>query len=561
MDTFWLARDWKPTIDAESVPYKKPSLLVGPPTFFSKLGRGIEMLTDVKEVQLFQIDLQDLTQRLTRCPHDPVAWLQRAEVLLSLGFPELAVGDAYKALLLIRKSRRSEDRLAASINHHLGINAPISLTNAEVQRSATEQGVLLTLGQGLLFANCLQDSLEYAQRAFLSYPKNANLRSLLTKAQRAHDQDQWESMEDENLDDMDALEEDEYRRSGHTLLQSYPWMDPELFSRGADVTASTQRRFLRASRSQCSLERSSVRAGMPLGDRSEKFSEVFGVMAAEDLGLHEMLLIDHTAASAVDDPASRCSCCCGTLTADFLALSCCSALCCSKLCADLALRTYHLAVCGKDLSKFEKAYKKGMATAKTAADELLILRVVAGAVQHSALHPLHTPFVKQLTAMYDGKKHQPFDFKRNIIGTFEMLTCLGVDIFADHNFDTWVLQTLRIRIGNNAREYSVGGHAHVAINPLFSFFNHSCDPNVKWENDTVSHSSSIRMHTLRPVSEGEELFINYQEDLSGEPYLKRRAVLKEWLGFDCQCTRCRDDEAADQWRKRRKLAGVFSLHS
>lgn len=500
-----------------------------------------------------QIDLQDLTQRLIRCPYDPIAWLQRAEVLLPLGFPELAVGDAYKALLLIRASRGSEDRLAASINHHLGINAPISLANAEAQRSVTEQGVLLALGQGLLFANCLQDSLEYAQRAVANYPKNANLRSLLTTVQRAHDQDQWESMEDENLDGMNALEEDEYRRSGHTLLQSYPWMDPELFSR-ADVTASSQRRFLRASWSQCSLERSSVREGVLLGDRSEKFSEVFGVMAAEDLGAHEMFLIDHTAVSAVDDPANRCSCCCGTLTAKVITLNCCSTLYCSKFCADLALRTYHLAVCGKDLSRFEKAYKREMATAETAADEMLILRVLAGAVQHSAMHPLHTPLVKLLTAMYDGKKHQLFDFKRNIIGTFEMLTCLGIDIFANHTFDTWVLQTLRNRIGNNAREYSVGGHAHVAINPLFSFFNHSCDPNVKWENDTASHSSTLRMYTLRTVSESEELFINYQEDLADEPYLKRRAALKEWLGFDCQCTRCKDEEAADQLRKR-KIGG------
>lgn len=229
------------------------------------------MLINVKDIQLLQIDLQDLTQRLIGCPYDPVAWLQRAEVLLPLGFPELAVGDAYKALLLIRQSRGSEDRLAASINRHLIINAPISLANAEAQRSVTEQGVLLALGQGLLFANCLQDSLEYAQRAVANYPKNANLHSLLTTVQRAHDQDQWESMEDEKLDGMNALEEDEYRRSGHTLLQSYPWMDPELFSRGADVTTSSQRQFLRASWSQCSLERSSVREGVLLGTGLRSF--------------------------------------------------------------------------------------------------------------------------------------------------------------------------------------------------------------------------------------------------------------------------------------------------
>ena len=67
------------------------------------------------------------------CPHDPVAWLQRAEVLLSLGFPEPAVGDAFKALPLIRQSRNAGDRLAAAVNHCLAINAQTSLANAEAQ--------------------------------------------------------------------------------------------------------------------------------------------------------------------------------------------------------------------------------------------------------------------------------------------------------------------------------------------------------------------------------------------------------------------------------------------
>src|SRR5204863_6673096 len=229
--------------------------------------------------------------------------------------------------------------------------------------------------------------------------------------------------------------------------------------------ASSQKRLLRASWGQCSLERSSVREGAPVADRSERFSEVFGVVAAKDLGLNKMLLVDHTAASAVDNPENRCSCCCDVLTANHATLDCCSTRFCSQFCANLARKTYHLAVCRKDLSKFEKAYKRERATAETAADEMLMLRVLAGAVQHSGTHPLHTPFVKQLTAMYDGKKHQLFDFRRNIVGSFEMLTCLGIDIFANHSFDTWVLQTLRIRISNNAREYSVGRHSYIAVNP------------------------------------------------------------------------------------------------
>jgi hypothetical protein len=303
-----------------------------------------------------------------------------------------------------------------------------------------------------------------------------------------------------------------------------------------------------------------VREGKLSLDRSENFSEVFGVVATEDLGRNEILLVDHTALCAVDDPADRCPCCCGILTVNFVTLKCCSTRYCSRYCADRALATYHLAVCGKPLSRFEKAYRKNLATPDRAADEMLFLRVLACTVQHSTIHPLHTPVVKQLMAMYDGKKHQPFDLETNIIGAFKMLTRLGIDIFADHKFDTWVLQTLRARIGNNSREYSVNGHAHIAINPLYSFFNHSCDPNVKWGDDKLNNSSTIRMYTLRRVREGEELFINYQEELSDKPYPERREVLKQWLGFDCQCTRCMDEEAANRPRKYRMSAGDFSMH-
>ena len=506
----------------------------------------VQILTDLQEIRLLKKDLRDLSERLHCFPYDPLAWLQRAEVLLPMGYPELSVGDAYKALLLVRKSRNPLNSLAACINDHLDTRTSSTKTRNKLQRSAARQRVQLALVQGLFFANCLQESRDYALAAVARYPKSTQLRSVLATVQRAYDHDQLESQTDDNLEGMNALEENEYRRSGRILSQSYPWMGPELISRGAGVTVSVQRQFLQASWSQCRLEPSSVREGMPSGDRSERFSEVFGVMATEDLARNEILLVDHTAASAVDDPAGRCACCCGMLTANFVSLRCCSTRYCSRFCADRALASYHLAVCGKDLSRFEKAYRRNLTTPEKAADELLFLRVIAGAVQNSTVHPIQTPFMKQLTAMYDGNKHQPFDLETNIIRTFKMLTCLGIDIFANHNFDTWVLQTLRARIANNSRQYFLDGHAHIAINPLYSFFNHSCDPNVKWEDDDATHSSTVRMYTLRRVSDGDELFINYQKELSDKPYFERRKVLREWLGSDCQCTKCIDEEAADK---------------
>jgi len=65
---------------------------------------------------------------------------------------------------------------------------------------------------------------------------------------------------------------------------------------------------------------------------------------------------------------------------------------------------------------------------------------------------------------------------------------------------------------------------------------------------------------LRSVTKGEELLINYQEELSKKPYLERREILRQWLGSDCQCKRCVDEEAADQLRQEMKFPSVLSQY-
>lgn len=41
------------------------------------------------------------TETLKRFPYTPEHWRARCEILLKLGFPELAAGDVYKAIVLI----------------------------------------------------------------------------------------------------------------------------------------------------------------------------------------------------------------------------------------------------------------------------------------------------------------------------------------------------------------------------------------------------------------------------------------------------------------------------
>jgi len=47
------------------------------------------------------LDLARLTSNIMLLPYDPENWILRARLLNVLGYPELAVGDAYKARMLV----------------------------------------------------------------------------------------------------------------------------------------------------------------------------------------------------------------------------------------------------------------------------------------------------------------------------------------------------------------------------------------------------------------------------------------------------------------------------
>ncbi|KAJ1947228.1 hypothetical protein FBU59_001900 [Linderina macrospora] len=73
---------------------------------------------------------------------------------------------------------------------------------------------------------------------------------------------------------------------------------------------------------------------------------------------------------------------------------------------------------------------------------------------------------------------------------------------------------------------------------LQSCFNHSCTPNCQ-----VSHPNSgkYRAHieVLKPIKEGEEMFITYVNPREGVE--SRRKDLREWYMFDCNCARCQKE--------------------
>ena len=84
------------------------------------------------------------------------------------------------------------------------------------------------------------------------------------------------------------------------------------------------------------------------------------------------------------------------------------------------------------------------------------------------------------------------------------------------------------------------------------FLNHSCDPNVKY-NDLVLDSErkifgnedySISFTAIKQINKGDEITWSYSDNKSN--FLSQ-------FGFECKCKKCNKDETKTDGRKRKSL--------
>ncbi|EZG03991.1 hypothetical protein H106_06212 [Trichophyton rubrum CBS 735.88] len=259
-------------------------------------------------------------------------------------------------------------------------------------------------------------------------------------------------------------------------------------------------------------------------------------------------------------------------------------------CLDIAKSLYHNRACGKNWNWLHNAMRPNYWNSESVPRELGSLS--HSNEKHGTLLSLLLREVFDITLLRretDNKPHLlaheidelmpillwpatgknlPFSFAANIQVPFDILSCLGVNIFRDLSFDTWVIQLVlrkllmsvipwrapgeerredipetQDEIIERTREISkftpsesnliMPTFPNLYVFPAISVFNHACPPyhNVDWNWDTEIPNRLI-LHANRFIKHGEELFIRYTK----APLPNNTAV--RLFGRSCLCPDC-----------------------
>lgn len=436
-----------------------------------------ESFSTIEPPPSLRSDLQALvsqTKAVQRHAYDPRTWIARARTLSRLQYPELAVGDAWKAehcckTLLTELNRRRGFRLGRNMGFWMRDEAKGDRVQGE----------------------------DYNAESV-----SRRVRGLRDEAFRTSS---------ENL-----LQWPEYDE-GMFIPQPYPWLGDRHRSRNEaivnDINADLANKAMRSSRGDplCIVRRHAFGGGVGEGHGAQNL----GVFAASDIEEGDLILRDRSLirgcnAGPPKNAAEQLE------NGDDDAES-------------------HLSNDEDNDSPFDLHWIREREGRK-AADALLSARCLLSCVQDRVGHPLEHPLIARLTPAYHRRKARTFFRQCDIAVPNLALQQFGVDIFADLHFDTWVLFTMYARLENNC--WSDPNTS--SLNNLFALFNHSCEPNVEWQ--TLSDHRTVEIIATRDIEAGEQLFVEYDGFIRGQPFKVRRKRLERWIEDGCQCERCQREE-------------------
>ncbi|RDA92784.1 hypothetical protein CP533_0795 [Ophiocordyceps camponoti-saundersi (nom. inval.)] len=543
-----------------------------------------------------------LSQGLASLPYDLILYLERAVVHSDLGYPDLAAGDAYRALLLADEvaddAFEYHSQALESLHMRAGIPVPdvlnhgnlpsmlapttVDCGDAEARRLAIVGSIRAyqILSLSLLLCGCLKSAYSFCTRGLDVAPDNRELINTKTHIQtvarrklRRHD-----------VDDLDLLPD-----RGLVRREVYPWNDfePDRFSPESLAALNAQ---LREMAPKCVVQVATLPVLLEGASETDSYDIIptcqqLGLFARDDIAPGEPVLKEYsllTANNRLQDPA--CDACGAELpplgeeeNSSVRCEECHDVVFCSSYCHDEAQRYYHPAVCEKDVDSIAK--DPAASEADDALYLLLLARVLALAA-HQSVNPLELRQVKFLWGDFVPTRSNdidsapnagpppewtlPFSFKYNIEAPLHLLERMDVDIFASlAEYDAWIVNTLyaKFRGTASARKNSRDGRPDVAaVHPYWCLANHDCDPNVTWDwagrmtlfarkervdvgyDGDDGDDGDAGGKRSAGIKRGEEI-LNHYCDVSLPVQLRREWALGS-LGGWCMCRRCRTEAAA-----------------
>ncbi|KAL5604538.1 hypothetical protein BROUX41_002493 [Berkeleyomyces rouxiae] len=532
---------------------------------------------------------QSLTDQLLGDAYDLIVYLQRADVYLRLSYPDLAAGDAYRALNLtdevLNEGYEYHEQASASLEKYTSDSAQVlaSMSNwvrADEIQTESDGGNELSpasklasiasircfqiLSSSLWMLGCLQKAAFFSQRGLAISPENVHLKNTAerirkTAAARLKRDDAPVSV---------------YPDWGLARREVYPWNSLEP-NRSSPEALERLNRELGSMAPKCTVKTTELpvlHQGEAKLDKDGKpeVCHQLGVFAKEDIAAGEAVLHEYSLLTASNRLKESICDACGTelppLDDSSKAVNCedCyDTVFCDQFCHDQAQEKYHPAVCERDMDSI--ARNVDAHEADEALHLLLLARVLAMSSQQE-IHPLDVLEIKYIwgdfvpsadndvddvglivesTGLPPKPWSLPFNFEYNIEMPLHVLEKMDVDVFetlASH--DTWVLNSVfsKTRGTASARKNCRDGRPEVAaVHPFWCLANHDCNPNVTWEwggrMTLWARKTRVVGNEEGGIKKGEEI-LNHYCDVT-LPVQERREWACGSLGGWCMCARCK----------------------
>lgn len=280
------------------------------------------------------------TEVLSHTPYNILAYVDRSKLHLKLGYPDLAAGDAYRALLLgdaIRETvqgrslmpRKSDGREEDEGESEWGIGEQAFVTTYSHIRLLSERALgerqikkllkiavdgmeasaLFTLARALKEARCFMDALTYCKMGLDRYPDALALPAEINF--QAETDEIHQLMEQKKAEDPRfKLNPDILFRHGGCRREVYPWNDHEpdryneetVASLNATMAGSSKKVEIKVVDLPILQKRQDPLNKLELSDKVSGSEKQLGVYAKEDIYVGETFFREMSPLTVLSDP-------------------------------------------------------------------------------------------------------------------------------------------------------------------------------------------------------------------------------------------------------------------